>query len=139
MSIEKRFMDYANAFEATFEDDDWTRLAPFFTEDAIYRAPPDEDAEGRDAVLAKLKRSVDELDRRMDSREAALQMPMIDGDTLRVHWQVTYTRSGCPDLVISGVETAEFEGDRIRRLEDKFDSGAETRFDEWMTAYGSQL
>jgi len=139
MSIENRFMEYAQAFEATFEDDDWSRLEPFFTEDAVYRAPPDEDAHGRDAVIAKLKGSVESLDRRMDGREAALQMPLIDGDTLRVHWQVSYSKAGCPDLVISGVETAEFEGDRIRVLEDKFDSEAEARFGEWMAAYGGGL
>ncbi len=70
MSIEQRFMEYAKAFEAAFEDDDWSRLAPFFTENAVYRAPPDADAQDRDAVLAKLQRSVNEMDRRMDSRVA---------------------------------------------------------------------
>lgn len=32
MNIRDRFLDYADAFEITYKDNDWTRLEPYFTE-----------------------------------------------------------------------------------------------------------
>ena len=111
MSILDRYRAYADAFEVSYEDDDWSRIAQFFSENAVYEGDPD--ARGRDAVLAKLKNGVDNFDRRMDSRTPDFETPSVEGDTLRMKWKVTYTKAGLPDLVISGVETAVFEGDRI--------------------------
>ena len=36
MTAEQCFLEYALAFELTYQDDDWTRLEPFFAEDATY-------------------------------------------------------------------------------------------------------
>jgi ketosteroid isomerase-like protein len=109
MSIQDRYRAYADAFEESFVDDDWSRIEAYFTEDAVYEGDPD--ARGRDAVLAKLKNGVDNFDRRMDSRTPDFQTPTVQGDTLSMKWKVTYTKAGLPDLAISGVETAIFEGD----------------------------
>jgi len=137
MSIEDRYQAYAAAFEVSYEDDDWSRIAEFFTEDAVYEGDPD--AIGRDAVLAKLKGGVDAFDRRMDSRTPDFETPTVDGDTLEMKWRVTYTKAGAPDLVISGTEVAIFEGDRISRLRDVFDPEAEKGLGEWMATHGAKL
>jgi hypothetical protein len=138
MSIADRYQAYAAAFEESYVDDDWTRIEPFFTDDAVYEGDP-EDARGRAAVLAKLKGGVDTFDRNMDSRTPDFQTPTVDGDTLRMNWTVTYSKAGCPDLVISGVETAVFEGDRIACLRDDFDAAAQAGMGEWMAAHGDKL
>jgi ketosteroid isomerase-like protein len=138
MSIADRYQAYAEAFEESYVDDDWTRIEPFFTDDAVYEGDP-EDARGRAAVLAKLKGGVDTFDRNMDSRTPDFQAPTVDGDTLRMNWTVTYTKAGCPDLAISGVETAVFEGDRIARLRDDLDEAAQAGMGEWMAAHGDKL
>jgi hypothetical protein len=52
---------------------------------------------------------------------------------------VTYTKSGCPDLAISGVETAVFEGDRIALLRDAFDPEAQKNMGQWMAQHGAKL
>ena len=137
MGILERYQAYAAAFEESFLDDDWSRIGPFFTENAIYEGDPD--ARGRDAVLAKLKNGVDNFDRRMDSRTPDFQTPTVDGDTLTMKWTVTYTKSGLPDLVISGVETAVFEGDAIALLRDEFDPEAQKAMGEWMAQHGAVL
>lgn len=137
MSIIDRYLAYADAFEESYVDDDWTRIAQYFTEDAVYDGDPP--AEGRDAVLAKLKGGVDAFDRKMDSRTPDFQTPTLDGDTVNMTWKVTYTKAGCPDLVISGREIAAFRGEQIARLEDVFDPEAETAMGEWMAAYGAKL
>lgn len=137
MSIADRYQAYADAFEESYADDDWSRIEPYFTDEAVYEGDPD--AVGRDAVLKKLKGGVDAFDRAMDSRTLSIEAPSVADDTLRVRWTVTYTKSGCPDLVISGVEVATFEGDRIARLRDEFDATAEKTLGEWMAAHGAKL
>jgi hypothetical protein len=137
MSILDRYQAYADAFELSFEDDDWSRIEQYFTENAVYEGDPD--AQGRDAVLAKLKGGIDAFDRRMDSRTPDFQTPSVDGDTLTMQWSVSYTKAGKPDLVISGTETAVFEGDRIARLRDTFDPQAQKALEQWMAAHGASL
>lgn len=138
MSILDRYQAYADAFELSYEDDDWSRIEAYFTEDAVYEAEP-EDAVGREAVLAKLKGGIDAFDRKMDSRTPDFQTPTVEGDTLTMKWTVSYTKAGKPDLVISGVETAVFEGDRIKRLRDEFDPKTQKEMGEWMDAHGASL
>ncbi len=135
MSILERYQAYADAFEETYVDDDWSRIEQYFTEDAVYEGDP-EAARGRDAVIAKLNGSVDALDRKLDSRTVDFQTPSVDGNTLTVRWLATYTKAGAPDLVISGVETAVFEGDRIAVLRDDFDPDAEKAMGEWVAQHG---
>jgi hypothetical protein len=35
MSIAERYLAYADAFEETFEDDDWSRIEQYFTDGAV--------------------------------------------------------------------------------------------------------
>ena len=137
MSILDRYQAYAAAFEESYEDDDWSRIEPFFTEDAVYEGDPD--ARGRDAVIAKLKNGVDNFDRRMDSRTPDFEPPTVEGDTLTMKWKVTYTKAALPDLVISGTEVAVFEGDRIAHLRDVFDPEAQKALEQWMARHGASL
>lgn len=137
MAILERYLEYADAFEKSFADDDWSHVEPYFTADAVYEGDPP--GNGRAAVLAKFKNGVDTFDRRMDSRTPTFQTPVVKGNTLTMKWKVTYTKKGVPDLVISGVETAEFNGDRIARLRDDFDPAAQKSMDDWMAKHGKAL
>ena len=85
MSIQDRYFEYADAFEKSYEDDDWSRLAQYFTEDASYDGGDEDTAHGRDAVLAKLEAAVNGMDRRMDSRKVDLSSPSATDDTVTVH------------------------------------------------------
>jgi hypothetical protein len=69
MSLVARFEAYAADFEVTYADDDWSRLEPYFTEDAVYSTPANGvRISGRTSVLAVLKAAVSGFDRRCDSR-----------------------------------------------------------------------
>ncbi len=138
MDITQRFVQYADAFEKTYDDDDWSRLEPFFTESATYQFG-DQRAEGRSALLDMLRGSVNGLDRQMDSRTGDFGAPTADGNTVHMDWKVTYTKAGCPDLVISGHETARFEGDRIAELRDVMAPEAEAAIGAWMSEHGGKL
>ena len=137
MSILDRFLAYADDFEKSLVDDDWSRLEAYFTADAVYEGEPR--AENRAAILAKFKASVDGFDRRMDSRTPVFQRPSVDGNTLTMRWRVTYAKAGLPDLVISGVQTVVFAGDRIARLSDTLDPGRQAALEAWMAEHGKSL
>ena len=142
MSIADRYRAYADAFEESLADDDWTRLEQYFTEDAVYRpdGTPESDVTGREAVLARLKGGVDQFDRRMDSREISFTAePRADGDRVSARWQLKYTKAGKPDVEIFGTETATFRDDRICLLSDEFDPDAQAALEAWIKEHGPSL
>ncbi|MBW2426518.1 MAG: nuclear transport factor 2 family protein [Deltaproteobacteria bacterium] len=142
MSIKDRYQAYADAFEESLADDDWTRLEEYFTEDAIYRPDGSEEGQvaGRDAVMQRLKGGVDQFDRRMDSREIEFTgEPHEEGSRVEAGWKVRYTKSGAPDVEIFGTETAEFRDDRIYILSDAFAPEAQSNLEGWIRDYGKTL
>lgn len=139
-----RFLAYAVAFEEGVKSDDWSVVEPFFTEDAVYETdggPPFAGRrEGRAAVLAFFKQSLDEFDRRFDSREGELlEGPMEKDGGVFIKWAATYRVANAPELRIEGEERAFYDGDRIRRLEDYFPPDARERIAAFMDAHGSKL
>lgn len=139
MNIQDRFQDYADAFEVTFEDNDWSRLLPYFTEDAVYDSGFGEVAHGLAEVMTKLEGAVDGLDRLMDTRVVELTPPITEGETVRTNWTARYSKAGVPDLQFTGTEYARFEGDRIAHLQDKLDPGTEEKLGNWLAQHGHLL
>ena len=143
MSRIERFLAYAAAFEQTCADDNWSRLEPYFTEEAVYKCDDEPLAfhvEGRDAILAHLKDSMNRFDRHFDSRAVELLgEPEERDDEVSIKWRGTYTLAGAPDLSFEGTETAVFDGDRIRLLADTIDAEAAERFGAWMQEHGAKL
>ena len=140
MSYTDRFLEYAAAFEETFADDNWERLEQFFTEDAVYLPGDGTEAVGRDNVLAALRRSVDSLDRRFDSRSMGdIPPPSESGNVVTLIWSLILSKEGQPDLTLSGREYATFSGDAIQRLEDVFDEGVVETMGNWMREHGASL
>src|SRR5262245_8149981 len=137
MGIQDRYLEYADAFEKSYDDDDWSRIDQYFTENAVYEGEPL--ASGRAAVLARLKNGVDNFDRRMDSRSLSFEKPSVKGDTVTVRWKAKYTKKGLPDLAISGLEHAKFDGNRIQTLRDEFDPPAQKAMGDWMQKHGKAL
>jgi len=137
MGIRERYAAYAEAFEMSYNDDDWSRLEQYFTDGAVYEGDPV--ARGRAAVIARFKNGVDNFDRRMDSRQLTLEEAKVNGNTVTVRWESTYTKKGLPDLTITGSEFATFDGDRISNLRDEFDPKAQKTMNDWMQQHGKAL
>lgn len=140
----QRFGEYANAFEDAFKSDDWSVVKPYFTENAVYEIIGGEPLagrhEGREAILAYFKRVLDEFDRRFEKRELdLLEGPELRDGAVWMRWRGTYRIAGAPDLVIEGEETATFEGDRIRRLEDRYPPEGAKIMLAWMGEHGARL
>jgi len=126
MSNIARFVAYAAAFEKAYESDDWKGIEPFFAEGAVYDAGSELFMgglfEGRDAILGYFKAVLDGFDRRFESRELELlEGPEAEGSTVRIRGSATYRAAGVPELVLVLDEIFTFEGDRIVRLEDRYE------------------
>jgi hypothetical protein len=143
MSPLQRFGAYAQDFEKTYEDDDWSRLRPYFAADATYEVSGDPftcSLRGPDAILKGMKKSLDGFDRRFATRAVALEgVPSVDGDTVSLAWAVTYERPGSPPLVLRGRSSATYAGDRIARLVDSYDAPARASTAAWLRDHGADL
>ena len=144
MSLLSRFTQYAAAFEDAYASDDWSKLEPYFTEDAVYEtiadAPFGNRTQGRDAVQQFFKQIVDGFDRRFDTRSVEmLEGPVERGNAVWFRWAAIYTLAGVPPLRMEGEETATFEGERIRRLEDRMSASTTQQVAAYMGERGAQL
>jgi hypothetical protein len=144
MSSIPHFARYAAAFEEAYTSDDWSLVAPFFTEDAVYEVglpkPLGGRFEGRDAILAYFKQVLDGFDRRFASREVALlEGPSEQDGSVWLRGSATYTAPGVPDLTFELEETATFEGDRICRLADRYDGATTAALRDYLREHGRRL
>jgi len=142
MGIINTFESFAADFEAAVEDDDWSRLGKYLTEDATYLnvGGPDPKCEGRDAILAFLKADVANSDRRFDTRTLiALTPPTAEDNHLSRQWRCTYTLAGVPDLVVEGEARYVFEGDLIKGIEEEITTDSMQNLGGWMEKYGDRL
>lgn len=144
MSKIPRFSDYAAAFEKAYASDDWSLVAPFFTEEAVYEVGMDEPFggrfAGRDAILAYFEDIVNRFDRRFESREVALlEGPREEGDAVWFRGRATYRAPGVPDLVLELEESVHFDGERIRRLEDRYEPSMKERIGTYLEQFGAKL
>lgn len=148
MSAIPRFAAYAAAFEEAVASDDWTLVEPFFTEDAEYEvglgppftSGPDRCLRGRAAILAYFKQVLDGFDRRFAMREVTLlEGPREEGDRVWVRGRADYHTPAAPNLSFELEETALFAGDRIRRLEDRYDDETIAALRRYLDAHGAAL
>jgi hypothetical protein len=145
MSKIPRFAQYAAAFEKAYATNDFSAIEPFFTEDAVYEVkdvpPPLGGVQaGRDAILAYFPRVLDAFDRRFATREVKLlDGPREDGDSVWIRGAAIYTAAGVPDLYFELEEQAWFDGDRIRRLEDRYGRIQADALIEYARTHGPKL
>jgi ketosteroid isomerase-like protein len=144
MSSIPRFVAYAADFEKAYASDDWSVVAPWFTEDAVYEVDLDPPMggrfSGRDAILAYFKAVLDGFDRRFASREVQLvEGPRESGDAVWLRGRAIYRAEGVPELSFELEETAHFTDGRIRRLEDRYDAATREALTAWLAAHGARL
>jgi hypothetical protein len=132
-----RFLEYAGAFEQTYEDDDWTRITPYFASDAVYSVESKAFGcviVGAEAIAAGIRKSVNGFDRRFDEREIeVLGSPEVAVDEVRLAWNVHYRKEGVEPYVLRGRTTVRFRDGLIVAMTDHYDATADAAFAEWQS------
>jgi ketosteroid isomerase-like protein len=142
MSRIGQVLSYAIAFEGAYFTDDWSRIDPFFTDDAVYQplgafGGP---IEGRDALKAAFKMMVNGFDRRFASRAVeVVEGPTERDEAVWFRWAATYTLPDAPTLRMIGEETVVFAGDRICRLEDRMSDEETKKVQAFLATHGAKL
>jgi hypothetical protein len=142
MVIMQRFLAYAGDFEKTLKDDDWTRLEPYFADDAVYEVAAGFGGRmsGPAAIFAGMKKSLDHFDRKFAARDIDVTSgPEIVGDEMRLGWKVTYHQTGLPDYVLLGHSVVRYAGGRIVYLTDIYEPGQDAYLAEYQRANGVAL
>ena len=65
--------------------------------------------------------------------------PRVEHDSVWIRGRVIYRASGVPDGVVEVEETAYFEGDRICRLEDRYEPAMKDQIAAYLAAHGKKL
>ena len=132
------FMEYAQAFELSYDDDDWSRIERFFAPDAVYDVRSSFGCRliGRDAILRGFKKSLDGFDRKMAKRTIDITDPPVEaGDTMTVGWTVWYEKPGAPRFGLRGRTTARYRGDVIAELVDEYTDEMGKEVEAWVRQY----
>jgi len=136
-----RFFEYAQEFEKTYVDDDWSRLEKHFATDATYEVGPDPftcKLVGPKAILRGMKKSVDNFDRKCSERIVDLSSPpVVEGEKVSVDWAVTYRRGDSPPVLLNGRSTARVRDGVIVSLVDELSVSPEAS--AWLARYGPDL
>jgi hypothetical protein len=135
----QRFFAYAMAFEETYDDDDWSRVAPFFAADAVYEVRGSAlgcRLEGPAAITAGLKKSIDGFDRRLAKRTLDItDGPHEDGDTVSIGWTATYAVPDGAPLLLRGRSTARYRDGLIHELVDEYPPGMDEETGAWLARH----
>ena len=141
------FMAYAAAFEESYADDQWGRLEAYFPVDAHYvvsGGPFACEIQGRSAMLAGLKKSLDGFDRHFDHRQIELVgAPSVvttdQGDEIQIRWNVHYGKAGAPDVILPGSSVILVHNGRIQQLTDVYVDEELAEIGVWLAEYGEGL
>jgi hypothetical protein len=137
------FAAYFRAFEATYRDDEWSRLERLFTPDAVYHVVGSElfdcSLRGRDAILAGLRKFVDGFDRKCERRLEAIEAPVAGASGVRFRGTAWYRRGASPEFGIELEEQIEFVDGQIVRMIDIYAPGLAARAAGWMERWGADL
>ena len=144
MSNSARFAACAVAFEKAYENDQWSELEQYFSDDAVYQVGLPilgaERCEGRAALLAWFPDVLDRFDRRFASRELTLiDGPKENGNEVWIHGAATYRAEGVPDFALVLEETVRFEDGLIVHLEDRYTPEMAAETEAYLREYCERL
>ncbi len=139
------WLEHIAAFDKTVEDDNWDRLVPFFHEDIRYfvtGAPFACDIQGRDAVFAGFKKSLDGLDRKFDKRDWRCGEIMVSPPNLIKGTIIgTYEMTGKPPLQFGVQSIWGFTDDKISLMVDLYDISRMDAINslDWLEEHGVEF
>ena len=122
-----RFVRYAMAFERAFKSDDWSEVQTHFHPEATYEVIGsgtewDGVVKYPQAITRFMKRMLDSLDRRFQSRSPGLDgMPRMKDGVFELPWKARYV-SQAGQMTLHGVSRCTFKEGRILALSDTMDA-----------------
>lgn len=144
MDLRARFRQFADDFDRTIDDDDWSRIRAHFAQDAVREEfePPliHLRIERADEIIEQWQEMVERFDRRFDRRILVQTGPIEQsGNVVSFPWVGIYVLRDTPSLLGEGRELATYQGDRIQLLRTTWAEGTRERMTAWASSYGTRL
>lgn len=142
MSLRDEYNAYYEAFEVAFDNDDWSPIEKFFAEDAVYEAPRGGKVEGRKAVMAQFKESLDAFDRTFPVKrviEVHEEKVEVSEDYIRVPGTIHYRLPGEESLAFEMIEEAWYKGNEIVRLVDTIPPSEAEKMASYLAKHADKL
>ncbi len=142
MDLIHKFVEQRGAFEAAYENGNWSLLDPFLHEDIIYEVmnmPFHCVVQGRAAVVAGFERSVERFDKLCIRTVGIGSSVHEEGANVLVHSGIRFERPNCPVLNSSLWEIATYRDGKVARIVDVYDPGTRADFEKWMAEWGEGL
>ncbi len=139
------FIQCAQAFEIAFLSDDFSVLAPFYSDDAVHElidggpfgAPL---RTGVQEVLDGLQLSVNTVDRRFDIRiPEIIEGPEVRDEGIWMRFRLSFRRAGLPDLSVEGEHLQVLEDGRFVKLAERLAPGHGERAADYLEKYDAAL
>lgn len=133
-AIEQAFIEYATAFEFTYADDDWSRLEPFFHEDAVYEVrnmPFHCVLHGRQEIFLGIKRALDSFDRRGQRKIGQDAELIVENDRVTIAGFASYQFADTDEITSRLWELVNFRDGRITRIVDLYYLGEAQQLAAW--------
>lgn len=141
----ERFIRYARVFELAQAAAAWSVLEPHLAEDVDHIVHDGGSLggtdHGREAVIAGLRDSVNDHDRRFDVRiPEILEGPIQKPEGVWMRYALTLRSRGLPDLRIEGEHLTCFDADgRIRLIEEWLPPETPERVEQYLAEHGDAL
>ncbi|MDP3859804.1 MAG: nuclear transport factor 2 family protein [Stagnimonas sp.] len=142
MSLIRQFFEQRAAFEKTYDDGNWARLEPYFSESLVYEVmnmPFHCVIRGRPAVIAGLKRSIERFDKLCRRTVGIGAVIFQEGNNVLVHGGIRFQRGDSVPVESGLWEIATYRDGRIERLIDIYDPGDSAKYERWMAEWGDGL
>lgn len=139
----QRFAEYAQAFEKTYVDDDWTRVEPYFAPDAVYRVVGstswDCEVRGRAQIVAAIRKFINEFDRHCKRTVRPAGPPVEGADAVRIPAVATFMRGDSDELTLHIEMIAQYRDGLIVRLSDVIAAESEACLRTWSERWSPDL
>ena len=142
LKLTAQLLNFATDFEIAYKTDQWDNVARHFNADSTYEVRNTTfecTLNGRDAIVAGFRRSLDGFDRHLKRTMRVVDGPHENGNELSFTWLGSYFESGIPPLELSARQTLEFQDSRIIKLVDEYLSGYGEIAKNWIASHKPEL
>lgn len=139
------WQNWIAAFDLAFETDDWTEAQTYLTEDVVYvvaGVPFACDLRGRNAVIGGFRKSLENFDRKFDSRRwEAVDLKVWANHAITGLAKGRYELRGKPPITFAARSAWFFRGTQISLMTDIYDITEvnSMRTLEWLAQHGGDM
>lgn len=142
MNSLKIYDAYYWAFEDAYDNDIWSDVITYFTDDAIYESPMVGKVTGKENIMSIFQASLNRFDRKFSVKrtiEEVKEEKIVEENYLKIPGIVTYGNENSPNLVVNMTEKVWFRNDLIEKIVDDIPLSERIKIQQYLEKYKNEL